>query len=230
MKLSNISFFCPAYHDEKNLPRLIPQVVLFLQHITDKFEIIIIEDGSPDGTGLVADELALKYPHVRVIHHHKNLGYGATLRDGFRASRYDYIMYTDGDFQYDVREFEPYLTLFDTNDVISGYAITKSVSFSRKVQSFVYNLATFILFGVWYRDINCSMKIYKRKVLEAIEIKSLSAFIDGEMIIRARRAGFKIAQFPVHHLPRLEGTAHGSKPSVIANTIVDMVRFRLGLL
>ena len=230
MKLSSVSFFCPAYHDEDNLPRLIPHVITFLKGITDRYEIIIVEDGSPDGTDRVADELSRKYEHVRVIHHERNEGYGATLRDGFRASRYEYVMYTDGDAQYDVNEFEPYLDLLETNDVISGYAITKAVSLMRKLQSLIYNMSLLILFGIRIRDANCSMKIYKRHVLEHMDIRSTSAFIDGEMLIRARRAGYTIAQFPVHHLPRLQGTASGSKPTVIAGTIRDMLLFRFGLL
>ena len=230
MKLSSVSFFCPAYNDEKNLPRLIPGVVDFLQKITDKFEIIIIEDGSPDGTGRVADELAQQLPNIRVIHHSTNLGYGATIRDGFRYAKYDFVMYTEGDVQYDITEFEPYLILLQANDILSGYAITKAVSFMRMVQSLAYNTLIFILFDVWYKDANCSMKIYSRKVLENIEIKSTSAFIDAEMLIRARRAGFKIAQFPVHHLPRMAGIASGSNFGVVAGTIRDMILFRLGFL
>lgn len=229
-KLSSVSFFCPAYHDEGNLPMLIPAVVAFLQTITDVFEVIIVEDGSPDGTGLVADELASRFPQVRVIHHPKNLGYGATLRDGFLSARHDYVMYTDGDMQYDVTEFLPRLSLLENNDIISGYAIAKNVSFRRRIQSFTYNLLLFLLFGAWYRDANCSMKIFKRKALDAINIRSVSAFIDAEMLIKAKRQGFRIGWFPVHHLPRMTGVASGSNFSVIADTIRDMVLFRLGRL
>ena len=139
-------------------------------------------------------------------------------------------MYTDGDMQYDIVEFGPYLSLLETNDIISGYAITKAVSPRRKIQSMVYNILVFFLFGVWYRDANCSMKIYARRVLQAIEIKSTSAFIDAEMLIRARRKGFRVGQFPVHHMPRRAGVAHGSKFGVVAGTIRDMLLFRLGLL
>src|SRR3989344_780338 len=118
--LSEVSFFCPAYHDEDNLPRLIPHVHKFLSEISDKFEIIIVEDGSPDRTGEVADSLSSQYPEVRVIHHPKNMGYGAALRDGFLNAKYQYVMYTDGDFQYDVTEFTPHLDLLKSHDVLSG--------------------------------------------------------------------------------------------------------------
>jgi len=230
MKLSSVSFFCPAYHDENNLQRLIPEIVKFLRSITDVFEIIIVEDGSPDRTGAVADELAKKNPQTRVIHHAKNQGYGAALADGFHSAKHDYVMYTDGDMQYDVNEFLPYLHLLETNDVISGYAITKAVSLGRKIQSVLYNIALFLLFGVRLRDANCSMKIYKKHVIDAIIIKSKSAFIDGEMLIKTKLKGFFIAQFPVHHMPRVAGKAHGSKFNVIAETVRDMLLFRLGLL
>lgn len=194
------------------------------------YEIIIVHDGSPDKTGEVADALAKEYPNVRVIHHAKNMGYGATLRDGYLAATYDYVMYTDGDNQYDVREFLPYLNLLDTADVLSGYVTKKALSLHRTVQSEVWNWLIRILFFVWCRDINCAMKMYKRKVLESISIKSSSCFIDAEMIIKAKKAGFKVAQFPVTHFPRTTGLASGSKMSVIVPTVIEMVKYRFGAL
>jgi glycosyltransferase involved in cell wall biosynthesis len=229
-KLSSVSFFCPAYNDEKNLPILIPKVIDFLQNITDKFEVIIVEDGSPDKTAQVAEELAKKYPQIKVIHHEKNLGYGAALRNGFGTAVFDYVMYTDGDNQYDVREFLPHLNLLDNNDILSGYVRQKATSNARKLQSVIFNSVIRGLFGINIKDINCSMKLYKKAALDSIEIKSASAFIDAEMLISAKRKGFKIAQFPVTHYSRNHGLASGSKPMVIVDTIKDMLKFRAGLL
>lgn len=228
--LSSVSFFCPAYFDEKNLPVLIPRVVAFLSSVAARFEIIIVDDGSPDGTGAVADALARRYPPVRVIHHPRNLGYGAALMTGFAAARNEYVMYTDGDGQYDVAEFGPYLPLLADHDVLSGYATRKAVTGGRIVQSAVFNWLVRLLFGVFLKDINCSMKIYKKTVIDAIPMRSRSAFIDAEMLIRAHRAGFRIAQFPVTHHPRLTGIASGSRPSVIFGTIADMLKYRFGIL
>lgn len=230
IKLSSVSFFCPAYTDEKNLPVLIPYVNEFLEEITDVYEIIIVHDGSPDKTGEVADALAREYQNVRVIHHAKNMGYGVALRDGYLAAKYNYVMYTDGDNQYNVREFLPYLHLLDTADVLSGYVTKKAVSLRRKLQSEVWNWLIRVLFLVWCRDINCAMKMYKRKVLDSISIKSSSGFIDAEMIIKAKKAGFKVVQFPVTHFPRTQGLASGSKMSVIVPTVVEMLKYRFGAL
>ena len=231
-KLSSVSFFCPAYNDAGNLPDLIPTVVEFLQKNSQKFEIVIIDDGAKDGTGRVADEMAQKYPGVRVIHHPKNKGYNATLKEGFENAKYDYVMYTDGDNQYDVREFEPYLYLLKTNDVLAGFAIKKAVSNFRKFQSFVHNTLINILFLSNFKDINCAMKIFKKPVLDKIKINCdpFGAFIDAELILKAKKLGFKIAQFPVTHFERKSGIASGSKPKVIWNTFKDMIKLRLNLL
>lgn len=229
-KLSSVSFFCPAYNDEKNLPNLIPSVFDFLNQNSEKFEIIIVEDKSPDNTAEVADNIAKKFPNIRVIHHSQNKGYGGALKSGFLNSKYDFIIYTDGDNQYDIKELTPYLNLINDNDILSGYAVKKAVSLARRIQSFVFNLLVRIMFFVNIKDINCSMKVYKRNVLDSLEIKSDSAFIDVEILIKAKRAGFKIAQFPVTHYERTTGAASGSKFSVIIGTIVDMIKFRLNLL
>lgn len=229
-RLTSVSFFCPAYNDEKNLPILIPRVHSFLKEIADIFEIIIIEDGSPDKTGAVADNLSKNLSNVRVIHHAKNLGYGATLHEGFSEAKYDYVMYTDGDNQYDIREFMPYIGLLSDHDILSGYVTKKALTIPRRIQSFAFNSLVRILFSISLKDINCSMKIYKRKVLESMQVKSRSAFIDAEMLIRAARAGNTVAQFPVTHFPRINGAASGSKWPVVYGTIKDMIKFKLNLL
>jgi len=227
----SISFFCPAYHDEKNLPILIPKVHAFLKRQAGRFEIIIVEDGSPDRTDEVADELARTYPEVRVIHHETNTGYGGALKDGFKNARYDLIMYTDGDNQYDIDEMAVGLELMRQGaDVASGYVIEKAVNTRRKIQSWVYNTLILILFGLRIRDVDCSMKIYRRSILDKMRIVSSSAFIDAEMLVKAKRAGALIRQFPVHHFARLAGIAGGSKLRVIIPTVVDMCKFRLGML
>lgn len=231
-ELSSVSFFCPAYHDAENLPDLIPAVHAFLAKHARVFEIVIIEDGSPDDTGKVADDLARRFANVRVVHHAKNQGYTATLREGFQGARYDYVMYTDGDNQYDITDFEPYLHLLAENDLISGYARVKAASRRRALQSLVFNALIALLFFRWYRDVNCSMKIIRRDALARIPLRSnpRGAFIDAELVLRAQRAGLRIAQFPVTHYARKSGIASGSKPGLIWETLKDAFKLRMGML
>lgn len=232
VKLSSISFFCPAYNDAGNLPDLIPVVVDFLTKHSEKFEIVIIEDGSPDKTGEVADELATKFPNIRVVHHEKNKGYTATLKEGFETARYDYVMYTDGDNQYDVFDAEPYLPLLETHDIITGYAIKKAVSNFRKFQSRVHNTLVSILFLEYFKDVNCALKIFKRSILKDIHLNSnpYGAFIAAELVLKAKKLGFSIGKFPVVHYERKSGIASGSKPKVVLNTFKDMIKLRFNLL
>lgn len=224
-KFSSISFFCPAHNEEDNLPVLIPKAHAFFKGLTERFEILIIENGSTDRTAEVADGLARTFPEVRVIHYPVGLGYGGALREGFRNARYDYICYTDADNQYDIGEFAAGFGLMDGADIASGYVRKKAVSAMRRVQSVVWNLMVRIMFFVSIRDINCSMKIYKRACLDAIHIDSVSAFIDAEMLIRAKRAGCVIKQFPVTHFERTSGKAIGSDRSVILATMRDAFVF-----
>ena len=231
-KLSSVSFFCPAYNDEGNLPDLIPVVFEFLQKHAKEFEIVIIDDGAKDNTGSVADKLSLKFPNIKVIHHQTNKGYTATLKEGFEGARYDYVMYTDGDNQYDVKELEPYLYLLETNDILAGFATVKAVSNIRKIQSLTHNTLINILFRVNFKDINCALKILKKDVLKKIQIKSspYGAFVDAEIILKSNKLGYKVAQFPVIHYARKNGIASGSNPGLILNTIKDMILLRLNLL
>jgi len=231
-KLSSVSFFCPAYNDAGNLPDLIPVVHKFLTENSTNFEIIIIHDGGRDRTGEVADELAREFYNTRVVHHVENQGYSATLKEGFKIGIYDYVMYTDGDNQYDVNDFRPHLHLLEGNDIISGYAVKKAVSMTRKFQSWVHNTTISILFLTNFKDINCSMKIVKREVLKHIKLNSSDqgAFVDAELVLKAKQKGFKIAQFPVIHYERKSGIASGSKPNLVFSTIKDMIKLRLGLI
>lgn len=231
-KLSSVSFFCPAYNDEDNLLKLIPTVVDFLSNNAEVFEIKIFEDYSLDRTGDVADELARRFSQIKVIHHSKNMGYSATLKEGFETAKYEYVMYTDGDNQYNIYDFESYMSLLKTNDVIIGYAIKKAVSRFRIFQSWVHNTLVNILFLSNFKDINCAMKVFRKSVLDKIKINSSSqgAFIDTELILKTRKLGYKIAQFPVVHYERKSGISSGSKPRVVLHTIKDMIKLRLGLI
>lgn len=227
MKKPSISFFCPAYFDEKNLPILIPKVVKILKKNTSDFDILIIEDGSPDKTKNVADKLALKHkPFIKVIHHKENLGYGAALRKGFNtAKKHDYTFYTDGDNQYDVNEIEKMLPFLKDYDAVIGFRTKRALTFSRQLQTFFFNWLVRLLFATNIKDINCSMKMVRRRALNSIVLHSSSSFIDAELLIKLRDKGYKIKEVPVGHFPRKFGKASGGSKSVILRTIEEMARF-----
>lgn len=221
-----ISFFCPAYFDEKNLPRLIPEVVKVLEENAADYEIFIVEDGSPDKTGEVADELASRYPKVRVIHHPKNLGYGATLVEGFNsANKFEWVFTTDGDMQYDVRELKQFLPYMSDYDAVIGYRLSRKLFWYRKLQTSVYNFLIRFLFGLKIKDVNCSFKLVRREPLARFKLKSQSAFIDAELLVKLRKHDARIMELPVNHFPRLYGESSGAKVKVVLSNIKEMLQY-----
>lgn len=227
MKKPSISFFCPAYFDEKNLPILIPKVYKVLKENTSEFEILIIEDGSPDKTAEVADKLAKKYaPYVRVVHHKKNMGYGAALKTGYiNANKYDYVFYTDGDNQYDVDELVNFLPFLPQYDAVIGYRTKRALKLSRQIQTRVFNWLIRLFFNIKVKDINCAMKIIRRKALDSIKLSSDGGFIDAELLIKIYRKNYSIQEVKVNHFPRKFGKASGGNPRLILKTINDMLSF-----
>lgn len=225
MNRPSVSFFCPAYYDEGNIRTTVENTIATLERVADTFDVTIVEDGSPDNTAEVADKLAEEYPSVTVIHNPSNLGYGGALKTGFNAAkRHAVVAYTDGDGQYDFAEFETLLKAWDGSSVVSAYRLNRADSAARVLQTKVYGFLLRILFNLKVKDVNCSMKLFPKAVLDRIEIESDSAFIDAEILIKLSRLGVKIDQVGVHHLPRLHGAASGAKLSVVFKTVFDMFR------
>ncbi len=219
-----LSVFFPAYHDEKNIDKVVHKAVEVLEDLNLKdYEITIIEDGSPDKTAEVADNLAARYPKVRVVHHEKNKGYGATLWEGFTTAGFEYVFYTDGDNQFDLDELRKFVALIPFSDMVIGYRKKKQYSKYRKLTSFVYNFVLRLVFDTDYIDIDCAFKIIKTELFRQINVKTKDAFIDAEIMIRARLLGYTFTEVGVRHLPRVDGVSTAARPSIIFRTIREII-------
>jgi len=222
-----LSVFFPAYYDEKNIGKVTDAAVRVLEEMKLKdYEVIIIEDGSPDKTGEVADMLAGKYPKVRVIHHEKNIGYGATLKDGFLNAKFDYVFYTDGDNQFDLEELKKFVALIPYSDIVVGYRKSKQYSLYRKFTSLCYNYLLKLIFDIHYWDIDCAFKLFKTDLFKKIHIDSIDAFIDAEIMLKAKLLNYSVTEVGVIHLPRVDGISTGARPSVIIKTIKEVYDYR----
>lgn len=221
-----LSIFFPAYYDEKNIEKVVSKAVKVANELQLKdYEITIIEDGSPDKTGAVADELAGLYPKVKVIHHEKNMGYGATLYEGFKTAKFDYVFYSDGDNQFDLEELKKFVALVPYCDIVVGYRKKKHYSAYRKFTSLVYNFILRGVFGIDYIDIDCAFKLIKRDLFDKITINTKDAFIDAEIMIKAKRLGYTSAEVGVKHLPRIDGISTAARPSIIIRTIREIFTY-----
>ncbi len=232
-RVAELSFFFPAHNEEANLEALVEEALGALPALAEKFEIIAVNDGSRDRTAAIADELARKHPDVfRVVHHPTNLGYGAALRSGFHAARYELIAFIDGDRQFKVADVGRLTTRMagaDSPDVVVGFRLKRADPPIRRWYARVYRFSNRIFFGVRVRDIDCACKLFKRESLTPIRVSSGGAFFTAELLIKLRFEGRRLAEVGVPHYARTAGSPTGAKPSVVFRAVRDFwsLRFRL---
>ena len=230
-RLATLSWFFPAHNEEANLDGLVTEALEVLPALAETFEIIIVNDGSRDATGRLADELTAAHPGiVRAVHHPTNLGYGAALRSGFRAARHDHVAFTDGDRQFrvvDIGRLIDRLADEDRPDAVVGYRIKRADPLVRTLYARAYRLANRIFFGLKVRDADCACKLFRRESLAGIAVDSGGAFFSAELLIKLHAAGRSIAEVGVPHHPRTAGSATGAKPSVVFRAVRDFWWLRL---
>jgi glycosyltransferase involved in cell wall biosynthesis len=203
---------------------MVERLTAVLPRIADDYEIIVVNDGSADRTGAVADELAAADPHVRAVHHPVNRGYGGALQSGFAASRNAYVFFTDGDGQFDVGEIERLLPFVPEYDIVVGYRLDRAEGGLRKLNAALWNGLVRRLFGIPVRDVDCAFKLFKREVFDRVRVQAEGAMISTEVLARAVRAGFRVHEIGVHHYERKHGTPTGANPLVIARAFYELFK------
>jgi glycosyltransferase involved in cell wall biosynthesis len=225
MDKPTIALFFPVYRDEGTIEIVVMKSLKVLSDIAAKYKIIIVDDGSPDRSGEIADKLAEKYPEVISVHHKTNLGYGAALQTGFMHSLdYEWICFTDGDNQYDVNDLYHMSKLFHHYDLIVTFRYSKIYGTLRIFISFAYNFIIRLLFKSHLRDHNCGLKVIRSSVINDMELISNSAFIGAEIIINAMVRGYPIGEVGIHTYPRTFGESSVMSIRHISNSIKDMFR------
>ncbi len=192
-RLVTLSYFFPAHNEEANLEGLVEEALATLPGLAETYEIVIVNDGSRDATGRLADELTAAHPGiVRAVHHPTNLGYGAALRSGFRAARHDHVAFTDGDRQFrvaDIGRLIERMAAEDRPDVVVGFRIKRADPLVRTLYARAYRLANRIFFGLAIRDVDCACKLFRREALAGLAVESGGAFLSAELLIRMWATG-----------------------------------------
>jgi glycosyltransferase involved in cell wall biosynthesis len=231
-RLAELSYFFPAHNEAANLRGLVEEALATLPTLADRFEIIVVNDGSRDETPRIADELTAENPGlVRAVHHPTNYGYGAALRSGFAAARFDRLAFTDGDRQFKVADLGRLIERFNAGgtDAVVGFRIRRADPFIRTAYARIYRLANRVWFGLRVRDVDCACKLFSRESLEGVNVESGGAFFSAELLIKLRARGRQIAEVGVPHYPRTAGSPTGAKPSVILRAVKDFWSLRLRL-
>ena len=231
--IAELSYFFPAHNEEANLEPLVEEALATLPALAERFEILIVNDGSRDATREVADRLAAAHPDiVRAIHHRTNLGYGAALRSGFRHARFAFVAFTDGDRQFQVADLARLTTRMaepDQPDVVVGRRIERADPPIRIVYARSYRLANRIFFGLRVSDVDCACKLFRREALRGIRVESGGAFFSAELLVKLRARQRSVVEVGVPHYPRTAGSPTGARPAVVLRAVRDFWRLRLRL-
>ena len=217
-----LSLVFPVFDEEENIGELLDQALTLAPQLASEFEIVVVDDGSRDGSAAVVNRLRECDSRIRLLRHGDNRGYGAALRAGLRGARGELVFFSDADLQFDLDELATLLSHAPEFDVVAGYREPRRDPRGRLVLAWGWGWLVNRLFGLRVRDIDCAFKVFRRPVLEAIPIASVGAFINTEILVRARQAGFRIHQVPVSHRRRRYGRQSGARPRVILRALLEL--------
>ena len=231
-RLPSLSAILPMYNEEPNVVGSVEEVLAALPAVARWFELVVVDDGSSDLTGALADGLARAQPGlVRVVRHARNRGYGAALRSGFAAAQGQFIFYTDGDGQFDPRQLGVLVDGLTDGDVVVGYRSQRADRWHRRVTARAWNGLVRAFLRVPSRDVNCAFKLLPRAALTDLGLTSDGAAVSAELLARLCRRGHRVVDRAVVHRPRAAGTASGARPAVVLRALREliMLRWRLSL-
>jgi glycosyltransferase involved in cell wall biosynthesis len=219
----DVSLFFPVFRDERTVRTVAEKSLAVLREVAERYEVVIVDDGSPDRAGKIADELAREHAQIAVIHHPRTLGYGAAIRSGLARCQYEWICSTDGDDEYDVNDLRKLIALKEFYDLIITFRYVKVYSSHRQFISWVYNKTLRALFRTHYRDISTGLKLIRKSLADQIVCQSNSPFIGAEITIKAMLKGYRIGEVGIQTFPREFGKGASTSLKNIVATIRDMV-------
>jgi glycosyltransferase involved in cell wall biosynthesis len=214
----------PAFNEEANVAEAVRRSRDVAQRLCSAYEIVVVDDGSTDDTVGRVEAAADGHGDVVLLRHPRNRGYGEALRTGFRAARYDLVFFTDSDNQFDLGELESFLPWIERADVVCGYRLNRQDRWSRRVIGKSWNYLVRALFYVPVRDIDCAFKLFRRSVFEDIDLASVGAMVNTELMVKLGRSGAGVVEIGVTHYPRTAGSARGASVKVVTRAFVELAR------
>jgi glycosyltransferase involved in cell wall biosynthesis len=221
-----LSVVVPCFNEEGNIARVVTQAVSVGRSLCRELEIVVVDDGSTDGTPDVLRALGAEISELRVVTHRRNRGYGAAVRSGLDRAAMDYVFLTDGDGQFDLEELPAALRMLGEHDVVAGYRAKRRDGWWRGLWGRSWTALVNRFLGLQVRDANCAFKLVPHTLLRSTDLRSEGALISAELLLEARRFELRIGQCPVSHYPRASGRQSGASPRVIATAFREL----LGLL
>lgn len=225
-KLLSLSVFFPTYNDAIILPYFMTRLYFILPTVAKKYEVIAVDDGSRDNTYEVLLMMQKKLPNLHIVRHKRNKGYGAAIKSGIRACRYEWVFYTDSDGQYDPVELVKFVNKVTPEiDVVQGIKLKRNDNVVRKILGDLYNTSVHVAYSVPVRDVDCDFRLIRRSFLNKIKLTANSGIICLELVLKLARAGAIFTELPVTHHARLIGKSRFFRPIPLFKTAVEQFRF-----
>jgi glycosyltransferase involved in cell wall biosynthesis len=220
--LASLSVVLPCFNEEANVAAAIEGAVAAARQCSDRYEIVVVDDGSTDGTARVVGELAAREPNLRAIIHTRNRGYGAALRSGIRAARMEWVLLADADLQFDLRDLADFVPLARSADALWGRRLVRQDTLLRRFYASTWNWLVRGLFAVRVHDVDCGFKLIRADVLRGMNLQTTGAMISTELAVQCRAQGARFAEIGVRHHPRIAGEETGGDPRVIGRALHEL--------
>lgn len=226
-KVNGLSVFFPAYNEEENIEKTVEKALLVLRKLGLRdFEVLVVNDGSIDNTAKIIEKLAKKDSHVKLINRIQNGGYGEALKSGLYGARFENIVYTDSDLQFDFSEVIKFIEKSKKADIVAGFRINRSDPPLRILVGWVWTMLANVLLGVGVKDVDCGFKLVKKRVIDTIPQleSSRGGMISPELLAKAKKSGFKVVEVGVYHYPRQAGRQTGADFKVMIRSFADLLK------
>ena len=224
---SSFSVVLPAHNEEEAIATTVHEVIQTLSAWLLDFEVIVVDDGSQDHTGVILDTISATHPCLKVIHHSVNQGYGAALVSGFEAVTKDLVFFMDSDGQFDIHDLVQFFPLIEEYNAVLGYRIDRQDTLMRKVNAWGWKILVGIVFGIHVRDVDCAFKLYPVSFFHEYKLETRGAMINTEILYKFIRAGNTYTQVGVRHLPRHGGRSTGANLSVILRAFRELLIYAI---
>ena len=221
-RLPGVSVFLPCHNEEGNIQRVAAALESELPRIADQYEIVIVDDGSRDRTGAIADALAAANSRTKVVHHPVNRGYGAAVISGIRSCTQPWVVLCDGDGQFEAADIRRLAARVPECDVVVGHRVNRADPVMRRVNGHAWTILMRLLLGIRISDIDCGLKLFRRELLDGIDLQARGAMISAELMANLAGRGARICEVDVHHLPRTSGEQSGASLKVIARAFREL--------
>lgn len=220
--LASVSIVLPAHNEEANIVQAVRQALAAAEPLSERQEVIVVDDGSSDATAALAAALAARDRRVRLVCHERNRGYGGAVRSGIAAARMDWVLLTDADLQFDLAQLAEFVPHTREAPLVIGYRAKRSDSLIRRINARAWNRLVNVLFGLSVRDVDAAFKLIRRSTLDGLALVATGAAVDAELLAKATGSGAALVELPVRHLPRVAGEPSGANVRVIGRAFREL--------